>query len=137
MPKSTTSLSVVIRCLLSNACLIFSSNSFLYYSLSYCTYSFISFSASYSYSCTASRLSGSVSYSRAYAGVLSTCIYFTMQKNTNLLSPQPTIRYNRPSIVFHRHTYHHTLSLILPQSYSLYDYSIIENHARCNVYYSL
>ena len=113
MPKSTTSLSVVIRCLLSNACLIFSSNSFLYYSLSYCTYSFISLSASYSYSCTASRLSGSVSYSRAYAGVLATCIYFTMQKiQTYSVLSQP-------------------YDIIIHPSYFIYIFAIIHYHWYC------
>lgn len=68
MPKSTTSLRVVMRCLLSNASRIFYSK----YSLSY---SFTSFLASYTYSYTSLRYIGLGLYSRAYAGVYYTSMY--------------------------------------------------------------
>lgn len=67
IPKFTTSLRVVMRCLLSNASRIFYSK----YSLSY---SITSFLASYNYYCTSLRYIGLGLYSRAYAGVCSTCI---------------------------------------------------------------
>lgn len=79
IPKFNTSLSVVIRCLLSNTSRIFSSNNYLSYSISY----FTSYSASYNYSYTASRCIGSGSYSRAYKGVYCTCIVFYNVKNHN------------------------------------------------------
>lgn len=70
IPKFNTSLSVVIRCLLSNTSRIFSSNNYLSYSILY----FTSSSASYNCSYTASRCIGSGSYSRAYTGVYCTYI---------------------------------------------------------------
>ena len=70
IPKFNTSLSVVIRCLLSNTSRNFSSNNYLSYSILYFTSSSVSYNCSY----TASRCIGSGSYSRAYTGVYCTCI---------------------------------------------------------------
>ena len=81
IPKFNTSLSVVIRCLLSNTSRIFSSNNYLSSSLSCSISYFTSSSASYNCSYTASRCIGSGSYSRAYTGVYCTCILFYNVKN--------------------------------------------------------
>ena len=74
MPKSTTSARVVMRCLLSNASRILYSNYSLSYSLLSSISAFTSSSASYTYSCTASRYIGLGLNSRAYTGVYYTCI---------------------------------------------------------------
>ena len=93
IPKFNTSLSVVIRCLLSNTSRNFSSNNYLSYSISY----FTSSSASYNCSYTASRCIGSGSYSRAYTGVYCTCILFYNVKNHSVrLNPSThTLTLNR------------------------------------------
>lgn len=70
MPILITSSNVVMRCLLSKKCFKYSSNYYFYCSLSYSIFYFTSVSVSY----IVSRLIGSTSYSRAYAGVCSTYI---------------------------------------------------------------
>ena len=77
MPIPITSFNVVIIFLLSKTFFNYSSNYYLYYSLSNSIFYFTSFYVSY----IVSRLIGSTSYSREYYGVCSTYIIFLYVKN--------------------------------------------------------
>ena len=77
MPIPITSSNVVINFLLSKTFFNYSSNYYLYYSLSNSIFYFTSFYVSY----IVSRLIGSTSYSREYYGVCSTYIIFLYVKN--------------------------------------------------------
>ena len=79
IPIPITSFNVVMRCLLSKTYFNYSSNYYLYCSLSYSIFYFTSVYVSY----IVSRLIGSTSYSREYCGVSSTCILFYNVKNNS------------------------------------------------------